>query len=88
MGEETEMQHRLKVDAISTVGPVPWWQVGVMWLFVGGLGAVVVGSFMLLATALQHADVVLPQVAVVQGVPNTSTSPALSARNHAATPVR
>jgi hypothetical protein len=57
-----------------------------MWLFVGGLGTVVVGSFMLLATALQHADVVLPQVAAVAGVPNTPTSPAIAARNHAATP--
>lgn len=39
---------------------VPWYRVGVMWVFVGGLGAVVVGSFMLLATAITHADKVLP----------------------------
>ena len=37
--------------------PEPWYRVGVMWLFVGGLGAVVIGSFMLLATAIEHADV-------------------------------
>lgn len=39
--------------------PEPWYRVGVMWLFVGGLGAVVIGSFMLLATAITHADVEL-----------------------------
>jgi hypothetical protein len=32
-----------------------------MWLFVGGLGVVVAGSFALLFTAIEHADVVLPQ---------------------------
>ena len=66
--------------------PVPWWRVGVMWLFVGGLGAVVIGSFALLASALHHADTVVPQASVRVGVPNTPTSPALQARNHAATP--
>ena len=67
--------------------PVPWWRVGVMWLFVGGLGAVVIGSFALLASALNHADTVVePQASVRVGVPNTPTSPALQARNHAATP--
>ena len=67
---------------------VPWWRVGVMWLFVGGLGIVVAGSFALLFTAVRHADVVLPQVAARAGVPNTPTSPAQQARNHAATPAR
>ena len=33
-----------------------------MWFFVGGLGAVVIGSFMLLATAIEHADVELHEV--------------------------
>jgi len=65
--------------------PVPWWRVGVMWLFVGGLGAVVIGSFGLLATALEHADVVLPQAAARATAP---TAPALQARNHSATPNR
>jgi hypothetical protein len=67
--------------------PLPWWRVGTMWLVVGGLGVVVAGSFVMLATALRHADTVLPQ-AVVRGVPNTPASPALQARNHAATPAR
>ena len=69
----------------GALAPLPWWRVGAMWLVVGGLGVVVVGSFLKLATAVRHADTVLPQ-AVVRGVPNTPGSPALQARNHAATP--
>ena len=74
------------IDPLQAFAPVPWWRVGVMWLFVGGLGAVVIASFALLATAVQHADTVEPKAAVRVAVPNTPTSPALQARNHAATP--
>jgi hypothetical protein len=70
----------------SPDAPVPWWRVGVMWFFFGGLGAVVIGSFALLATALRHADTVVPQEPTRVSVPNAPTSPALQARNHAATP--
>lgn len=42
--------------------PEPWYRVGVMWVFVGGLGTVVIASFMLLATAIEHADVELHSV--------------------------
>jgi len=66
--------------------PVPWWRVGVMWLVVGGLGVVVIASFMLLATALRHADTVVPYAAVRPSVPITPNAPAMQARNHAATP--
>jgi hypothetical protein len=72
---------------------VPWWRVSVMWVFfVGGLGGVVVASFALLYTAISNRDVVLPhdaqapRVGAVAGIPNTPTSPAMQARNHAATP--
>ena len=77
---------------------VPWWRVGVMWVFfVGGLGGVVVASFALLITAVKHRDTVLPhvtspasspQAAPVSKVPNMPNSPAMQARNHAATPAR
>ena len=75
--------------AVALPSPVPWWRVGVMWLVVGGLGVVVVASFMLLATALRHADTVVPYAAVrpaVPDAPNAPTAPAMQARNHAATP--
>ena len=66
--------------------PVPWWHVGVMWFFAGGLGAVVIGSFALLFTAVKYGDTVVPQDGVRVVVPNTPTSPAQLARNHSATP--
>ena len=71
---------------VSAPTPVPWWKVGVMWLVVGGLGVVVIASFMLLATALRHADTVVPYVAVRPAAPITPKAPAMQARNHAATP--
>lgn len=72
---------------IDPTAPVPWWRVGVMWLFfVGGLGGVVIASFALLGTAIKHADVVEQPVKPHIAVQNTSTSPAQQARNHAATP--
>jgi uncharacterized protein len=74
---------------------VPWWRVSVMWVFfVGGLGGVVVASFALLTTAITHRDTVVPhdaqapRMATTSSVPNTPTSPAMQARNHAATPAR
>ncbi len=78
------MSTPLLIDQNATV---PWWRVGVMWIFfVLGLGGVVVGSFALLATAIKHADVVEQPVQPHIAVQNTSSSPALQARNHAATP--
>jgi hypothetical protein len=85
-----------KFSQLSSEAPnVPWWRVSVMWVFfVGGLGGVVVASFALLFTAISNRDAVLPhdaqpaRVGAVVGVPNTPTSPAMQARNHAATPPR
>lgn len=89
VGEQNFQHHR---DETVTV---PWWRVGVMWVFfVGGLGGVVVASFALLVTAVKHRDIVLPhdapppQAAQVSKVPNMPNSPAMQARNHAATPAR
>lgn len=72
--------------AVAVSPAVPWWRVGVMWLVVGGLGVVVIASFMLLATALRHADTVVPYAAVRAAAPITPNAPAMQARNHAATP--
>lgn len=83
-------ENRLPLSASHHAEPtVPWWQVGVMWFFAGGLGAVVLASFALLFTAITHRDTVLPhdpQPARAATVENTPTSPAMQARNHAATP--
>ena len=80
------MNTRPRIDTPQTHPFVPWWRVGVMWLFVGGLGVVVIASFALLATAVRHADAVQPQASIRGTVPNTPTSPAMQARNHSATP--
>lgn len=74
--------------AATRVPTVPWWRVGVMWFALGGLGLVVIGSFGLLATALEHPDAVEAHGAAPAAVPNTPTSPAMQARNHVATPGR
>ena len=82
------MQTLPRIDPLAPCPPVPWWRVGVMWLVVGGLGIVVIGSFALLATAVRHADTVVLPSAVRMVVPNAPTSPAMQARNHSATPAR
>jgi hypothetical protein len=66
---------------------VPWYRVGVMWLIVGGLGAVVIGSFGLLAAAVRNVDTVETEVARPRAESaHLPTAPAMLARNHAATP--
>jgi hypothetical protein len=71
----------------QTPALLPWWQVGTMWLVIGGLAVVVVGSFALAFAAWHGADTVvlesLPSGRPVGTAPNT---PALQGRNHAATP--
>ncbi|KQW38037.1 hypothetical protein [Rhizobacter sp. Root404] len=67
---------------------VPWWRVGVMWLFVGGLGTVVVASLALVGTAVRGADPVMPQVAARVAPSDPAAAPALIGRNHAASPLR
>jgi hypothetical protein len=83
------------LHATDQPSTLPWWRVGVMWVFfVGGLGGVVVASFALLFTAVKHRDIVLPhdappaQTAPVSQLPKLPNSPAMQARNHAATPAR
>ena len=82
------MQTLSRIEPLQAPASVPWWRVGVMWLVVGGLGIVVIASFALLATAVRHADAVVPHPAVRAAVPSTPTSPAMQARNHSATPAR
>lgn len=63
---------------------LPWWRVGMVWLVIGGPLVVVVASFVTLALALRHPDPVLaPSPAAA-----AAETPAMQARNHAATPKR
>jgi hypothetical protein len=62
--------------------PPPWWRLPIVWLVIGGPLLVVVASFATLALAIRYPDPVLT-------TPKARTSaetPAMEARNHAATP--
>jgi uncharacterized protein len=56
----------------------PWWRYRMLWLVIGGPAVVVVAGFATLALALAHPDPVMP---------TTDRTPAVQARNHAASPV-
>jgi uncharacterized protein len=55
----------------------PWWRHGMVWLVISGPAAVVVAGFATLAIAIAYPDPVLS---------TTGATPAVQARNHAATP--
>ena len=73
------------------VGPVsvapPWWRVGMVWLVVGGPAVVVVASIATGVIAYRGADEVLVNAPSARQAPvqPTGATPALTARNHAAT---
>jgi uncharacterized protein len=54
----------------------PWWRYRMLWLVIGGPAVVVVAGFATLAIALAYPDPVLP---------TAERTPAVQARNHAAT---
>ena len=65
----------------------PWWRVGMVWLVVGGPLVVVVAALTTAVIAVRGADVVLTETQSSRDVPQapTAKTPALQARNHAAT---
>ncbi len=65
----------------------PWWRVGMVWLVVGGPAVVVIASLGTAVLAYRGADQVLLETASARDVPvrPTGQTPALTARNHAAT---
>ncbi len=67
--------------------PAPWWRVGMVWLVVGGPAVVVVASLATAVLAYRGADELLVQTASARDVPvrPNGQTPALTARNHAAT---
>jgi uncharacterized protein len=54
----------------------PWWRHGMVWLVISGPAAVVIAGFATLLIAIAYPDPVL----------QTTATPAVQARNHAATP--
>jgi hypothetical protein len=75
----------LAVDAVAT----PWWRVAMVWLVLSGPVAVIVAGIVTMTLAWRHVDPLVTDAPQARAaVPNTSTSPAMQARNHAATPAR
>jgi len=68
-------------------GGRPWWRFPMVWLVVGGPAVVVVASLGTAVVAYVGADEVLVETASARDVPvrPTSKTPAIQARNHAAT---
>lgn len=67
--------------------PQPWWRVGMVWLVIGGPLVVVVASLGTAVVAYRGADVVLVETPSARHLPvrPTAETPAMTARNHAAT---
>ena len=61
----------------------PWWRHGMVWLVIGGPAVVVVAAFATLAIAIAYPDPVLP---TANQAADDAHTPAMQARNHAATP--
>ena len=80
------------LQAQNPLPSMPWWRVRMVWLVISGPLAVIVAGVITMALAWTHIDPVVAEVAASSGkraaAPNAATSPALQARNHAATPAR
>ena len=73
--------------AAAAAAPRPWWREGMVWLVIGGPAVVVVAGIATAVIAYRGADEVLqvpPEVRRVNPTPDGNT-PAMQARNHAAT---
>jgi len=84
MTQETNRDHSAaKAGAPST----PAWRIGMVWLVIGGPAAVVVASLVTAVVAYRGADEVLVNTPSARILPvrPTSETPAMTARNHAAT---
>ncbi len=75
----------MPANPLMTVPTPPWWRERMMWLVVGGPLAVVVAALVTAAIAVHGADVVVLSPVHRAGAA-TADTPAVQARNHAATP--
>lgn len=81
--------------AVATATPLVWWRCGVLWLTIGAPVVAVLVSTVVAVLAYRDADVALVDVSgpvvkssAIGGATHRATAPAVSARNHAATPAR
>lgn len=75
--------------------PLPWWKFGHVWMLIAGPAIVVVAGFVTLWLAISQPDPVVTEDYYRKGIeinqsldrPEKSLVPAVTGRNHAATPV-
>ncbi len=72
----------------ATPAAPAWWRVGMVWLVLGGPAVVVVAAIATAVIAYRGADPVLSEAPTAQQVVKDlgPQTPAMAARNHAATP--
>ena len=75
------------LPSATPAAPIAWWRVGMVWLVVGGPAVVVVAAIGTAVVAYRGADEVLVETPSARHTPvrPTSQTPAVTARNHAAT---
>jgi uncharacterized protein len=78
------MSHNVSIK--STTQSPPWWQFGYLWLVIAGPLCVVIASFVTFYLAWSNPDPVVSQNYYLEGL-QINQSPAMQARNHAATGV-
>lgn len=72
----------------AAAAPTPWWRVGMVWVVIGGPLAVVVAATVTAFIAVRGADIVLTEAPAAKDGRADAETPALAARNHAATSER
>jgi len=84
------MPSNLALPSVDVTVSEPWWRFGIVWLVVGLPAAIVVAGVAMVTLAVRGADTQVPVAVTGAAAPTrgvaTPTSPALQARNHAATP--
>ncbi len=77
-------------DAAPSTPSPAWWRVGMVWLVLGGPAVVVVAAIGTAVIAYRGADPVLSEAPTAQQAVKDlgPQTPAIQARNHAATPTR
>ena len=87
MSKPAALAPRLNPPQAAHSNETPWWRVGMVWLVLSGPAVVVVAGIVTAVIAYRGADEVLvrPPSASEAPVRPGADTPAVSARNHAAT---
>lgn len=77
----------MNATPVSQDPTTPWWRIGMVWLVLGGPLVVVVAAIATAVIAIRGADIVITEVpaSVPQAGQVEAQTPAIAARNHAAT---